>query len=166
MDFIEYCDQNKILLAVLPPYSTHTLQPLDVCLFKPLSQAYSSELSAFLQRSQGLLPIKKSDFFPLFWKAWISPLKQTTILKSFEATGISPMNPDVILDRFTNNSSDEKESEGSSNTTLSGSDWRKLNRLVRSAMKDESSKEARRLSRSLHHISVQNQLLHHESSGA
>ncbi|KAK1916434.1 hypothetical protein P3342_004253 [Pyrenophora teres f. teres] len=36
IDFIEYCDQNKILLAIYPPHSTHTLQPLDVVLFKPL----------------------------------------------------------------------------------------------------------------------------------
>ena len=35
MDFIDYCDQNKILLAVYPPHSTHTLQPLNVALFKP-----------------------------------------------------------------------------------------------------------------------------------
>jgi hypothetical protein len=51
MDFIEYCDQNKILLAIFPPHSTHTLQPLDVCMFKPLSQAYSNELLSFLERS-------------------------------------------------------------------------------------------------------------------
>jgi hypothetical protein len=165
MDFIEYCDRNKILLVVLPPHSTHTLQPLDVCLFKPLSQAYSSELSSFIQRSQGLLPVKKGDFLPLFWEAWTSSFKPKTILKSFEVTGISPMNPDVILDRFNSDRSDERESEGSSNTTISGSDWRKMSRLVRSAVKDESSKEARRLSRSLHHISVQNQLLHHEIQG-
>lgn len=37
MDFIEYCDRHRILLIVLPPYSTHTLQPLNVVLFKPLS---------------------------------------------------------------------------------------------------------------------------------
>ena len=50
MDFINYCDWNRILLVVLPPHSTHTLQPLDVCMFKPLSTAYSGELSAFLHR--------------------------------------------------------------------------------------------------------------------
>jgi hypothetical protein len=41
MDFIEYCDQNRILLMVYPPHSTHTLQPLNVVMFKPLSSAYS-----------------------------------------------------------------------------------------------------------------------------
>jgi hypothetical protein len=69
MDFIEYCDQNKILLAVYPSYSTHTLQPLDVAIFKPLSTAYSNEISAFIERSQGLTSMSKGDFFPLFYRA-------------------------------------------------------------------------------------------------
>ncbi|EDU49319.1 conserved hypothetical protein [Pyrenophora tritici-repentis Pt-1C-BFP] len=29
MEFIKYCDRHRILLMILPPYSTHTLQPLD-----------------------------------------------------------------------------------------------------------------------------------------
>ena len=40
MDFIEYCNDNKILLFVLPPHATYTLQPLDVYMFKPLLNAY------------------------------------------------------------------------------------------------------------------------------
>ena len=59
MDFLNYCDQNQILLAVFPLHSTHRLQPLDVVLFKPLLTAYSTELTAYLHNSQGLLPIKK-----------------------------------------------------------------------------------------------------------
>jgi hypothetical protein len=121
MDFIECCDQNKILLAVFPPHSTHTLQPLDVCMFKPLSQAYSNELSAFLERSQGLPPIKKGDFSPLFWKAWVSSFKQSMIANSFRATGISPLEPDIILKRFIDTNPDEQGSRESSASVLSGS---------------------------------------------
>jgi hypothetical protein len=47
-DFIEYCYYNWIVLAVLPPYSTQTLQPLDVVCFKPLSSNYTSELDNHL----------------------------------------------------------------------------------------------------------------------
>jgi hypothetical protein len=106
MDFIEYCHHNRILLAIFPPHSTHTLQPLDVVMFKPLSSAYSSELAYHQQHSLGYLPIKKGDFFPLFWSAWITSSKKETILKSFEATGIWPMNADVILQLFSNTSSE------------------------------------------------------------
>jgi hypothetical protein len=69
MDFIDYCNDNKILLAIFPPHATHTVQPLDVGMFKPLSTAYSTELSSYLHISQGLSPVKKGDFFRFFWSA-------------------------------------------------------------------------------------------------
>jgi hypothetical protein len=71
-DFIGFCHQNRIILAVLPPHSTQTLQPLDVVCFKPLSSQYSNELDSHLQQSQGLSPLEKGDFFNLFWPAWVS----------------------------------------------------------------------------------------------
>src|ERR1700710_646451 len=103
MYFISYCDDNKILLAIFPPHSTHTLQPLDVVCFKPLSSEYKNELTKRIHQSQGWLPVKKGDFFPLFWKAWVASFTEKTMLNSFEATGISPLNADVILNRFTSN---------------------------------------------------------------
>jgi hypothetical protein len=35
MGFISFCDCNKIMLAVYPPHSTHTLQPLDSASNRP-----------------------------------------------------------------------------------------------------------------------------------
>jgi hypothetical protein len=69
MDFIKYCDANKIPLIIFPPHSTHSLQPLDVVMFKLLSTAYLNELLLYLHQSQGLLTVKKGDFFLLFWAA-------------------------------------------------------------------------------------------------
>jgi hypothetical protein len=86
--FIDYCYKNKILLAIYPPHSTHTLQPLDVVLFKPLASAYSAELSRLSYRSQGLLSVNKSDFIPLFRSAFASAFTKSNILKGFKATGI------------------------------------------------------------------------------
>ena len=59
MKFIEYCDSNKILLALYPPHSTHTLQPLDVALFGLLLKAYSDEIEQFLHDCQGLSRLTK-----------------------------------------------------------------------------------------------------------
>jgi hypothetical protein len=119
MDFIEYCDQNKILLAVYPPHSTQTLQPLDVVMFKPLATGYSDKVAAFMKRSQGLTSMSKRDFFPLFYRAWQTSFKETTILKAFKATGLSPFDPEVILRRF-NTSPSSSDSEFS---VLSTSNW-------------------------------------------
>ena len=66
MRFIDYCNRHRILLAIYPPYSTHTLQPLDVCLFQLLSQAYSNKLVMFMDQCQGFSSITKRDFFRLF----------------------------------------------------------------------------------------------------
>jgi hypothetical protein len=66
IDFIEYREAHKILLAVFPPHSTYTLQPLDVVCFKPLSSNYSAKLNNHLFKTQGLLAVQKGVFFPLF----------------------------------------------------------------------------------------------------
>jgi hypothetical protein len=96
-DFIDYCEQHKILLAVYPPHSTHTLQPLDVVLFAPLSRYYTQELDRNLHQSQGLIGIKKGDFS---WAAWHAKMRPELILKSFEATGVWPMDGEPVLKRF------------------------------------------------------------------
>jgi hypothetical protein len=88
-DWFDYCEAHRIVLAQFPPHSAHTLQPLDVVMFKPLLQAYSDALIAHTHQSQGLLPVKKGDFFLLFWSAWSKVFSnKPLILKSFEATGV------------------------------------------------------------------------------
>jgi hypothetical protein len=93
MAFLSFCDRNKIMLAVYPPHSTHTLQPLDVVCFKPLAQNYSNELTDHLHKSQSLVPIKKGDFFRLFWAAWVKTITEKLILSAFKATRLSPWDP-------------------------------------------------------------------------
>ena len=84
----------------------------------------------------------------------MSSFQETGIIKSFEATGVSLLNPEVIFQRF----AIEQDSHESSTSEYSGEDWRKIERLVRSTVKDQSSREARKLSSLLHHISIQNEL--------
>ena len=134
-------------------------------MFKPLSTAYSKELTTYLHNSQGLAGIKKGDFFHLFWKAWVSTFTQALILRSFKATGIASLQPNVILRRFEKPSPESSDSNSSSNSVYSGKDWLKIETLLRKVAKDEGSKELRKVSRSLHHISIQNSLLHHEIAG-
>jgi hypothetical protein len=98
--FIDYCDDNRILVLVYPPHATHTLQPLDVSCFKPLSQNYSKELIYHSHTTEGWLPVQKADFISLFWPAWINTFTETLVLSAFVSTGIHPLEPDVILDRF------------------------------------------------------------------
>jgi hypothetical protein len=164
MDFIEYCDRNRILLAIYPPHSTHTLQPLDVVMFKPLSSAYSTQVSQFMERSQGLSSMSKRDFCPMFMAAWEASFKEETILKAFKATGLSPLNPEVILKRF-NRQPTQGSSSDSDSSALSASNWRKTESLLREVVADRSDPRAQKLSRAFHQISVQKSLLAQEAQG-
>ncbi|CAI6225986.1 unnamed protein product [Periconia digitata] len=110
-------------------------------MFKPLLTAYLAELSNYLHRSQGLAPITKGDFFPLFWNAWKASFKKSTIFSSFSSTGISLPDPTSILNRFTH----DKDSGHSSSSGLSDHDWRKMDRLVQLAVKDQGSQDAQKL---------------------
>ena len=65
-EFMDYCRAQRILPLLLPPHSTHTLQPLDVGLFSSLSRAYGMALEDYLEKTQGLLSLKKGDFYYLF----------------------------------------------------------------------------------------------------
>jgi hypothetical protein len=150
---------------VFPPHSTHTLQPLDVVMFKPLSTAYSNALTKHLHNAQGLVPIVKGDFFPLFWEAWTTSFREDLIRTAFEATGIWPANGEVILKRFTKSTPELQDSRESSTSVYSGKDWLKIQSLINSAVKENTSAEAQKIQRSLHHISVQNDLLHTEVEG-
>ncbi|KAF1828607.1 hypothetical protein BDW02DRAFT_216095 [Decorospora gaudefroyi] len=71
------------------------------------------------------------------------------------------MDANVILRRFAST----PEAERSSSSELSDSDWRKMDRLVRAAVTDSHQYEARKLRSSVHHLSVQNELLKHKVDG-
>lgn len=162
IDFIEYCDRNRILLAVYPPHSTHTLQPLDVVMFKPFSSAYSNQVAAFMERCQGLTSMSKRDFYPMFMAAWEASFKEETILKAFKATGLSPFEPEVILKRF-NQPAQSGQSSDSDSSALSASDWRKIRQLVNHAVADRDQRKISKLNQTIHRLSIRSVLAEQEN---
>jgi DDE superfamily endonuclease len=66
MAFISLADSFRILILILPPHSTHRLQPLDVGLFGPLVKAYSKRLDAYTHRGLGWVSMTKRLFWPIF----------------------------------------------------------------------------------------------------
>ena len=100
MKFIDYCDNHNILLVILPPHSTHRLQPLDVTVFSPLATAYSSQIDALLQSSQGFTRVSKRCFWSLFRKAWKTALSTSNIYAGFSTTGIWPINATKVFEQL------------------------------------------------------------------
>ena len=133
-------------------------------MFKPLSSAYSNQVAAFMERCQGLTSMSKRDFYPMFMAAWEASFKEETILKAFKATGLSPLELEVILRRF-NQPAQSGQSSDSDSSALSASNWRKTERLLREVVTDRGDPRAQKLSRAFHRISVQKSLLTHEAQG-
>ncbi|PVH98914.1 hypothetical protein DM02DRAFT_25493 [Periconia macrospinosa] len=112
----------------------------------------------------GMVPVKKGDFFPLFWAAWVKAFRKDIMLRAFRNTGISPLNPNIIIDRFRNKQRSRSASRESSVSHYSGDDWPKIHTLIRkSDARDVDA--ARKLERSVHHLTVQNELYKHEING-
>jgi hypothetical protein len=105
-------------------------------MFKPLSSAYSGEVAAFMERCQGLTTMSKRDFYPVFMTAWEASFKKYTMLKAFEATGLSPFEPDSILKRYNLKQPTQGSSSDSDSSALNASDWRKIRQLVDRAVID------------------------------
>jgi hypothetical protein len=87
------------------------------------------------------------------------------IRSSFEATGISPLNPERILKTFRALIPDGSQSSETSTSCYSGGDWPKVATLVRNSAKDIASSESKKVLRTLHHLVAQNELINDELEG-
>ncbi|KAG5881207.1 hypothetical protein JTB14_026648 [Gonioctena quinquepunctata] len=81
---IQECENNEVRFLLLPPNSTHLLQPLHVAYFRPLKAAWKKEAV----ESVGL----KS---------------QANSIAGFRACGIVPFNPDAVLKKIPRKAVDE-----------------------------------------------------------
>jgi hypothetical protein len=68
-EFLETCDRLRIIVCILPPHTTHRIQPLDVSMFQPLATAYSKNLDAVMHSGESHVHITKRLFWSLFRKA-------------------------------------------------------------------------------------------------
>ncbi|KAK5996508.1 MFS-type transporter clz9-like protein [Cladobotryum mycophilum] len=88
LEFIEYCIEFDIVVAVFPPHSTHILQPLDVGVFQPLKNSQQKVLRALLQSS--LLNFSRLDFLTSFKRTYDEGFTRHNIITGFEKSGIYP----------------------------------------------------------------------------
>lgn len=97
-DFKDYCVKNKILTLCMPAHSSHILQPLDVVCFSPLKRKYSQRVRDLARRR--VFHINKEGFLPAFKDAFFDVFTKENCQKAFEASGLVPINAQVVLDRL------------------------------------------------------------------
>ncbi|KAF1975233.1 hypothetical protein BU23DRAFT_459235, partial [Bimuria novae-zelandiae CBS 107.79] len=81
------------------------------------------------------------------------------------ATGISPLNPKRILQRFRTSTLDGSQLSKTLGSCYSKGDWPKVETLVRKSAKDVHSCELKKVLRTLHHLVAQNKLIYYELEG-
>ena len=92
MQLSKYCDENGVVLYLLPPNTTHILQPADVGVFVPMKDMWRKQVHRF-QRQNVNEPIRRKDVAPML-KEVLDQISVPT--NAFRATGLYPLNPDDV----------------------------------------------------------------------
>ncbi|KAI1002128.1 hypothetical protein K3495_g6076 [Podosphaera aphanis] len=98
LEFINYCDAHKLFPFLLPPHSTHLLQPHDIGIFQQYKH-YHQELLADEIRIDGL-QFNKKDFFRVLQRMRNLASKKRTITFAFKQAGLVPCDSGVLLDKM------------------------------------------------------------------
>ena len=166
MRFIEFCDNHGIILAILPPHSTHRLQPLDVGIFSPLCTAYSNQIDHLIQSSQGFSRVMKRSFWSMFRTAWKTALSFENIRSAFAATAVYPLSPEKILNQLKKKTPSPISSDSESKRKTPGS-VRGVRRAIK-AIRSETTDIAAGLDliiRASEKLAIRNNILEHEIIG-
>lgn len=144
------------------PYTSHSLQLVDVVLYKLLVTVYSTELDKLLHHSQELLRVQKGGFVRLFRAGFTFTFTSNKISSNFAATGVHPRDPNVIPKRFTAsspryNKDTEVGEQGDSRT------WKQPASFFDAVVIDIWKIRPKRLKQALHSLQVRNELLHREN---
>jgi len=97
-DFIRHCIANDIILLLLPPHSSHLLQPLDVSIFFSLKQAMGCLLNRLYRT--GIARMQKAEWFQCFIQAWARAVNKSNNEGGWRGAGIYPINPSKVLDKI------------------------------------------------------------------
>ncbi|PQM43923.1 hypothetical protein VE01_10819 [Pseudogymnoascus verrucosus] len=93
--FISHCIQNRISLLIIPPHTSHVLQPLDVAIFGPLKKHLTTALS-HLNEAQ-LLRIQKSEWIEAYITARAAAFSNVNITSAWRGSGLQPFQPQTVI---------------------------------------------------------------------
>jgi len=94
-DMIAFCIQKRIDVLLLPPHSSHLLQPLDVAVFAPLKRAISLQISRLLR--SGITRIQKVEWLERYIESHEQAITRTNILAGWRGAGLFPENMHRVL---------------------------------------------------------------------
>ena len=78
-DVVKKAADEKVLIFVLPPHTTHVTQPLDNGCFAPLKRAWQEECHCYLSENPGRV-VTRYQFSELFHCAWARSMTMENII--------------------------------------------------------------------------------------
>lgn len=96
-DFWGICAEENIMVSIIPPKSSHILQPLDLSIFSVLIQEYQSEIHRVSSLSETSLKGRKRVFMECYDVARKAVLKEEMIINGWKKSGLDIMSPEVPL---------------------------------------------------------------------
>lgn len=107
-EFIQYCDNHKIIPLRLPSHSTHLLQPLDVAVFQPYKHYHTKVIEEATRL--GCPEFDKVEFLANITDIRNQALKPSTIRSSFRYTGLFPFDADLVVNKLRESLQRQRES--------------------------------------------------------
>lgn len=89
LDVLLLAKENYVDILVLPPHSTHRLQPLDVAFMYPLSTYYEQAVRVWLREHPGKV-VTIHEIGALFGNAYAKAATLQNAISGFRKTGIYP----------------------------------------------------------------------------
>ena len=112
---LAHCLSKTIDVVVLPPHSSHILQPLDVGVFSPLKRALTEELDALFRLDSSR--ISRVDWTAAYINARQQAFSSRNIISAFHATGLSPLSPITVLSTLTQTTTPQPQAVNTSSNT-------------------------------------------------
>lgn len=116
INLVESAKQNHVHILVIPPHTSHRLQPLDVGFMGPLSAYYEQEAKSWMRNNPGKI-ITLYDVGKLFGAAFQRAASSQNAVNSFKHTGICPYNPHIFPEELFSpaETTDQERTEPSDN---------------------------------------------------
>lgn len=95
LSLIDWAKEQRIILFLLPPHTSHVLQPLDVGCFGPLQRIYNRECSTYLRQHPGQV-VCRLNICKISSKAYSLALSPENLRSSFRRAGIYPFDPTAV----------------------------------------------------------------------
>lgn len=101
LQFVRFCELEKVILLRLPAHSTHFLQPLDVVIFQQWKHWHAEAIDRAVR--QGVGEFDRQTFLASIESIREATLKEGNIKSAFRKCGFVPFRPALVLQQISVN---------------------------------------------------------------